>query len=603
MCGIIGCVGVDDAVERVLNGLERLEYRGYDSAGLAVQNGNTVEVRKRAGEISDLRDSFVADLPRGDISIGHTRWSTHGPPTDINAHPHTSEDGDVAVVHNGIVSNHQTLRDRCERLGHRFESETDTEVIAHLVDHYWELGLSPEEAVKATVADLDGSYAIGVLMTGREEAFIARQGSPLVLGIDTGCYYFASDVPAFLEYTDQVVYLEDGDVVRVSPSAYEFIEGSGSEAGRPIETVTWDAEDAGKGRFDHYMQKEIVHQPTSLANTIEGRIRTNSPSIEFDSFPHGRYDEIEEIHLVACGTSYHAAMYGQRLLNARGLKAQAFRASTYSDVIPIDEHTLTIAVTQSGETADTLAALRTARRQGGDTFALTNVVGSTASREANTTIYIRAGPEIGVAATKTFSSQVVTLALLSELFAEEISAGRPRDDLENFIQAVDRLPQDVQTVLNETDLRSICQEYYDRESYFFIGHGVAYPVALEGALKFKEITYKHAEGYASGELKHGPLALVTDDVPIFAIVTGSGDEQTRINSSEAQARGAEIIMIGDRHSMDENADDVLEVPETHPDLTGLLANVQLQRIAYHSARLLERPIDKPRNLAKSVTVS
>ena len=603
MCGIIGCVGVDGAAERVLTGLENLEYRGYDSAGLAVWENEKLIVRKRAGEISKLRKDFAEEVPPGRVSIGHTRWSTHGPPTDENAHPHTSDDGTVAVVHNGIISNHRSLREQCESNGCTFTSETDTEVVAHLIEQELDAGKEADQAICDVMDQLEGSYAIAVLLSARDEAYIARKGSPLVLGLGDDTYYFASDVPAFLEYTDDVVYLQDGDCLRVEESGYHFLTYGGDNTERPVETVEWDAEETGKGGYDHYMHKEIDNQPTSLAKTIRGRVDPYGEGITFDALKDQSYSDIEEIHLVACGTSYHAALYGRRLLNARGIRAQAFRASTYDDGIPIDGKTLTIAVTQSGETADTLGALRTARRNGGSTFAITNVVGSTASREAEDTVYIRAGPEIGVAATKTFSSQVVTLALLSERFAEDIPGAQPRDDLSEFLADMEQLPSGIDEVLAQSRIDDICRRYYTQDAFFFIGHGLGYPVALEGALKFKEITYKHAEGYASGELKHGPLALITSDVPIFAVMTGDGDEQTRINASEAQSRGAKVIAIGGPETDLDFADEALRIPETHPDLSGILANVQLQLISYHSARLLERPIDKPRNLAKSVTVS
>lgn len=603
MCGIIGCVGVDDAAKRVLTGLENLEYRGYDSAGLAVWDNEGLIVHKRAGEISDLRGSLEKEVPSGDVGIGHTRWSTHGPPTDENAHPHTSTGESVAVVHNGIISNHQLLRERCEGLGFEFSSDTDTEVIAHLIEHHRANGKEGGDAVQATIDDLEGSYAIAVLFEGQKEAFVARSGSPLILGLDEHGTYFASDVPAFLQFTDQVVYLQDGDVVRVAPDEYEFLVKGGQDVERPVETVDWDPEQTGKGRYDHYMKKEIENQPNSLSQTIRGRVDHEGHAVEFDAIDEAAFKDVREVHFVGCGTSYHAARYVQHLFNDRGIRAQSFRASTYDERIPIDNRTLTIAVTQSGETADTLEALRTGAGEGAQTLAVTNVVGSTASREAQDTIYIRAGPEIGVAATKTFSSQVVTLALLGEWLGQTIPSGQPRADVQTFLREIEELPGHIDTVLAEAQVDGICREYYDHEGHFFIGHGLAHPVALEGALKFKEITYKHAEGFASGELKHGPLALIEDGTPVYALMTGNGDDRTRINAEEAETRGADLIAIGDPATDLSFASKPLRIPQTHPDLSGLLANVMLQLVAYHSARLLDRPIDKPRNLAKSVTVS
>ncbi len=602
MCGIIACIGVDDAGCRVVSGLENLEYRGYDSAGVAAQSDDGLVVRKQSGQISDLKESFVDEIPSGTLSIGHTRWSTHGPPTDENAHPHTSTSGRVAVVHNGIISNYQKLRERCNRLGYEFESDTDTEVIPHLIEHRLSGGMDAERAIKDTIAELEGSYAITVAIEGYDELFAARKGSPLVIGVGEDANYLASDVPAFLEFTDRVVYLEDGDVVSVSATEHTFLDTGGDSASRPVETVDWSSEDTGKGEYDHYMLKEIDNQPSSLASTIDGRIDTDSDSIEFESFPEGEFTDVDRIHLVACGTSYHAALYGGRLLNRAGIPTQAFRASEYDETYPISSDTLVVGVTQSGETADTLAALRTAKREGAETFAVTNVVGSTAAREADTAVYIRAGPEIGVAATKTFSSQVVTLALLTEMFAAEIPDATPRDDLPEFLDALSELPSQIDEILRTSHVDDICSRYLNREKYLFIGHSHEHPVALEGALKFKEITYKHAEGYASGQLKHGPLALVTPGVPVFTIL-GADDEKTRINAEEAHARGADVVAVTCESDVNPKfADSVLEIPETHPDLIGLLANVQLQLVAYHTARLLDRSIDKPRNLAKSVTV-
>ncbi len=603
MCGIIGCIGIDDAADQVLNGLKNLEYRGYDSAGVAVKTPDEIVVRKQAGKISELKNGFAHSLPEGNISIGHTRWSTHGPPTDENAHPHTSNSERVAVVHNGIISNYESLRERCRRHGYRFTSDTDTEVVAHLIEWYLDSGETPEAAFEKTVADLEGSYALSVLIDGTQTVYAAREGSPLVLGLNDSGYYLASDVPAFLEHTDRVVYLQDGDVLAVSPDDYSFLERGGSSRDRPVEMVEWDAGEAEKGAYDHFMLKEIEEQPNSLSDTIEGRADPGTGTIDFESFPSGRFSDIREIHLVACGTSFHAAMYGSRVLNDRGIRANPYRASQYDDSVPIDEDTLVLAVTQSGETADTLSALKTASRKGARTFAVTNVVGSTVSREADSTVYIRAGPEIGVAATKTFSSQVVTLTMLAEQFAAEIDGASTRDDPKEFVEGLLRLPSQIDDVLATSRVTDLCERYTDQEEYFFIGHGLGYPVALEGALKYKEITYEHAEGFTSGELKHGPLALVTHGVPVFAIFTGENDERTRINATEAQSRGAHVIAIASEGVDAEFADEIVRVPNIHPDLNGLLANVMLQLVSYYAAKLLDRPIDKPRNLAKSVTVN
>ena len=603
MCGIIARVGDGDAIRKLVSGLENLEYRGYDSAGVAVQNGSGISVYKRSGQVSELKDALVSSVPKGKVGIGHTRWSTHGPPTDENAHPHTSQTDEVAVVHNGIIENYTELRETLREAGHEFTSDTDTEVIPHLFEYYLEDAEDIEGAFRKTVRDLEGSYAVAALVDGVHAIYAARQGSPLILGLDDDEYYLASDVPAFLDHTDDVVYLEDGDVVVVEPNGVTMTDLAGDHIDRDIERVDWDPEEAGKGEYDHYMLKEINTQPNALSNTIEGRIQDGEVTLE--SFPDGAFDDVEDVHLVACGTSYHAAMYCQQQLADAGIRAQSYRASEYVDSNPgpVTEETLVVAVTQSGETADTLGALKQAKDAGAQVVTVTNVVGSTAARTADEALFIRAGPEIGVAATKTFSSQAVTLSLLAIRIAEDVPGASPPDDVDELLDEVYDLPQYVDQVLKTSDARAIAESYIDSQSYFFIGRGLSNAVAKEGALKFKEITYEHAEGFASGELKHGPLALVTPETPVFTLFTGDGDGKTLKNAEEAQARGAPIVAVAnDGHSGADIADAHLEIPDMHPVWAGLLANVQLQLVSYYAAHLLGRPIDKPRNLAKSVTV-
>ncbi|MFC4541791.1 glutamine--fructose-6-phosphate transaminase (isomerizing) [Halosolutus amylolyticus] len=603
MCGIIGRVGSGDAIETLLTGLENLEYRGYDSAGVAVQNGSGIAVQKRSGKVEELKAS-IDDRPlEGEVGIGHTRWSTHGPPTDENAHPHTDGTEDVAVVHNGIIENYAELKSWLRDRGHAFTSDTDTEVIPHLVQYYLDEGFPNETAFRRAIDDLEGSYAVTAMFSGEHVLYAARQGSPLVVGMEDGEYFLASDVPAFLEYTETVVYLEDGDVVIVDEDGVEFTDLEGNPVSRNPETVEWDPEQAGKGEYDHFMHKEIHEQPTALAQAIEGRIDHGSGRIALEDFEPGTFEGIESVQLVACGTSYHAALYGSLALNAAGIRATALLANEYSvSAPPVDDDTLVIAVSQSGETADTLNALRQARASGARTLTLTNVVGSTAAREADDALFIRAGPEIGVAATKTFSSQAVMLLLLAQRLADDVR-GEPHADLDSLLPELAAMPDRIDAILEASTADRVARRYADSESYFFIGRGLGFPVALEGALKFKEITYEHAEGFASGELKHGPLALVTPETPVFAIFTGEEDEKTLKNAEEAQTRGAPVVAVcPEDHRAVAVADDHLRIPETDADLAGLLANVQLQLLSYHAADLLDRPIDKPRNLAKSVTV-
>ena len=600
MCGIIATVEQHDAIDSLLGALERLEYRGYDSAGVAVKNGGDLTVHKRSGDVDDLRSSF-SNPPRGHIGIGHTRWSTHGPPTDHNAHPHTDTAGDIAVVHNGIVANHDELRTMLEAAGHTFESETDTEVIPHLIAEY-RTECDTETAFRRAIDDLEGNLAVTALVNGEEAVYAARRGSPLVLGVAEDTHYLASDTPAFLEHTDRVIHLQDGDMTVLTDDGYRITDLDGNPVDRSIERIEWDAADAAKGEYEHFMLKEIHSQPFALARTIDGRIQDES--IRLDSFPEETFADVETVHLVACGTSYHAAMYGEYMLETAGIAAKAIRASEYDVATTnVDESTLVIAVTQSGETADTLDAIRHARSRGSRTIAVTNVVGSTADRDAHEALHIRAGPEIGVAATKTFSSQAVALVLLSQRLAADVPDATTVPDLTSLLESAEHLPEQVEEILEYGTADRLAGRFLDDDGFFFIGRGLGHPVALEGALKFKEITYEHAEGFPAGELKHGPLALVTDETPVFAIYTDPADEKTMSNAAEAECRGAPIIAVGPGdHPGVEKADDALAIPETHPVWMGLLANVQLQLLAYHAARRLDRSIDKPRNLAKSVTV-
>jgi len=601
MCGITAAVGADDAVSTLLTGLQNLEYRGYDSAGVAVANGAGVEVAKREGKVDELVDLLSRSSMGGRVGLGHTRWSTHGPPTNDNAHPHTDCYGDLAVVHNGIIENHAELRERLTEMGHTFSSDTDTEVVPHLVEAYVAEGASVETAFRSAVADLSGSYAIAMVHEDEEAVYAARQGSPLVFGVGDEAYYLASDVPAFLEFTDDVVYLEDGDVVRVAPTGYEITDTDGAGVDRSVETVDWTSDDVEKGSFDHYMRKEIDEQPTAIAQAVRGR--ADGDEVAFESLSADAFADVSRVHFVACGTSYHAALYGAQLLRERGVPARAYLASEYAVTAPpTEDGTILVGVTQSGETADTLAALRSGDSEGLRTLAVTNVVGSTAARECDDAVLIRAGPEIGVAATKTFSSQVATLGLLAERIAEEVGAGGSATP--GLPAALDDVPDAVETILADSSAGALANRYDDSDAYFFIGRGTAHPVALEGALKLKEISYEHAEGFPAGELKHGPLALVTPSTPVFAICTGEHTEKLVGSIEEVSARGAPVVAIAPRSEREVAAvaDDVLWVPQSHPELVGVLANVQLQLFSYHTATLLDRPVDKPRNLAKSVTV-
>jgi len=631
MCGITACVGAEDTVSRLVDGLRNLEYRGYDSAGLAVVGDAGLDVRKREGKVEELAAVFDGSdcSTSGRVGIGHTRWSTHGEPSDANAHPHTDCDGRIAVVHNGIIENHDALRERLVEAGHVFRSETDTEVVPHLVEEYLDAGASVEAAFRRAVADLSGSYAIAMVHEDEETVYATRRGSPLVFGVGDEAHYLASDVPAFLEFTDRAVYLEDGDVLTVRPDSYEVTDLDGTPVERAVERVDWNAEEVEKGRYDHYMLKEINEQPTALSQTVRGRIQVDTDAdakpdggtdpdadtadpgaddgehlVAFDSLDAGTFEGVERVQLVACGTSYHAALYGAQLLRNRGVEARAYLASEYAvGCPPLNDGTLLVGVTQSGETADTLEALRHGRGEGLRTLAVTNVVGSTAARECDDAVFIRAGPEIGVAATKTFSSQVATLAMLAERLRKAVH-GTYSDDATAFLSAVAALPDHVDAVLDSEEIDVLARRYRDSDAYFFVGRATGHPVALEGALKLKEISYEHAEGFPAGELKHGPLALVTSETPVFAVCTGEYPDKLRGTIEEVAARGAPVVVVTTRanEAVGAPADETLFVPDTHPELVGVLANVGLQLLSYRTATQLDRPVDKPRNLAKSVTV-
>ena len=594
MCGVIGCVGrPDETLDVLMHGLSKLEYRGYDSAGVALANG-TVEIEKRAGELENLEAALEGIDIDGSVGIGHTRWSTHGPPNDRNAHPHADCEEQVAVLHNGIIENYQEIKDELEAAGHEFKSDTDTEVVPHLIESALADGATEENAFRAAIRRIEGSYAIAAVFADHEAVYCVRQDSPLVLGVGDDATYLGSDVPAFRAFTDRVIYLEDGELARIDADGWNVSTLDGEPVEKSINTVDWDPEDTGKSGYDHFMLKEIHEQPRSLRQCLQGRVDELGGQVELEELADVNPTSIQ---FVACGTSFHAALYGARLFQEAGIPAQAFLASEYVTAPPPVDDALVVGVTQSGETADTLSALRTAKRLGARTLALTNVVGSTVARECDHVLYIRAGPEIGVAASKTFASQLVTL----NLFSLAVTDDHDRES----IGSLRDLPSTVQAVLDDSIAAEVATEYLDADAYFFIGRGLNYPVALEGALKLKEITYRHAEGFAAGELKHGPLALVTDNTPVIAVATGDDEfaRKTVGNVKEVEARDAPVIAVTDGQSdIERYADHVLEVPETHPRTAAVLSSVQLQLFAYHTAAELGRSIDKPRNLAKSVTV-
>jgi glucosamine--fructose-6-phosphate aminotransferase (isomerizing) len=605
MCGIIGYFGEEQALPILTEGLSNLEYRGYDSAGIALQQSDGLDVYKRAGELSALRAVLPESSPATG-GIGHTRWSTHGKPTDANAHPHTDESGDVAVVHNGIIENYDALKSELTERGHTFTSETDTEVVPHLVEERVSAGDSLVEAVQHLAGRLSGSFAICVVADGHDGVVAAREDSPLVVGPAENGTFLASDVTAFLEHTRKVSYVQDGDVVHVTDDgATTYVEGD--VADREVEEIEWEAEAAEKGGYDHYMLKEIHEQPQALRQALSGRVDEMKGEVDLEvDLPTEYLQSVEEIQFVAAGTSYHAGLYAAQLFEEYGdVRTSVEIASEYEFGGGRDPwRTLVVAVTQSGETADTLSALRKAKRAGARTLAVTNTLGSTVTREADDAVFIRAGPEIGVAATKTFCSQVATMALVA------VHVGRRRGEISSsearsLLADVRGLPGAVQQALDaEADVREAAEAYADGDAFFFIGRRLGAPVALEGALKLKEISYDHAEGFPAGELKHGPLALVTSNTPVLAVLTeGSNAKETLNNVKEVESRGAPVLgcvsgAVGDAEKF---VDEVFPVPELG-EMEPLVANVYFQLFSYYVADSKGRSIDKPRNLAKSVTV-
>ena len=579
--------------------MKNLEYRGYDSAGVALLD-DSLHVYKQSGQINDLT---VPSIPTARCGIGHTRWSTHGAPTDENAHPHTGCANRVAVVHNGIVDNYETLKQDLID-DHEFTSETDTEVIAHLIEDTLHETDDLTDAVETVVAMLEGSFAIAVIAAGHEGIVAARQDSPLVIGHTDNATFLGSDVTAFVEYTQTVTFLEDGDIAHLTANDMMIANGD-KLVDRDRQLVEWDAEAAEKGGYQHYMRKEIHEQPKAIRQALSGRIDELAGVTDLDLSLSKEYcHSLDEIQIIACGTSYYAGLYAAELLEQYAdVRVSVTVASEYEFRGNRDPwRTLVIAVTQSGETADTLRALRKAAGAGARTLAVTNVIGSTMAREADDTVYIQSGPEIGVAATKTFASQVTTLTLLTVYLARQRNT-LSSNEASTILKEVSALPGAIQQVLDAEPLvQQTAETFADSDAFFFIGRRFGHPVALEGALKLKEISYDHAEGFPGGELKHGPLALVTKKTPVIAILTeGTNAEETLRNVKEVESRGAPVIGVTSQPDPNPVFDTVLEVPQIGL-MEPVVANVYLQLFAYHVANQKDRSIDKPRNLAKSVTV-
>ena len=607
MCGIVGYIGPKQATPILVAGLKRLEYRGYDSAGVAVFDGESLETRRAAGTIAKLEGALVADPVTGKVGIAHTRWATHGPPTERNAHPHLSTDESVAVVHNGIIENADVLRKQLIALGHTFRSDTDTETIAHLVQELYEGSL--EEAVIGALRKVDGTFGIAVVSSRDPEKIVAaRKGSPLLIGIGDGEYFLASDASAILAHTREVVYLDDGDLAVLTPDGYRVMDINASPIRRSVERIEWDLAAIERGGYDHFMLKEIFEQPHTIENTMRGRLILEDGTSKLGgiNLSHEQLMNIDQVIITACGTSWHSALIGEMMIEdfAR-IPCEVEYASEFRYRNPIvTPRTLCIVISQSGETADTLAAMREAKRRGARTLGLVNVVGSTIAREDDGGIYLHAGPEIGVASTKAFTSQVAALALFALKLGRKrtLSVMRGRE----IAQALADLPKQIQSILDRAaEIEVIAEQFKDAHNFLYLGRGYNFPAALEGALKLKEISYIHAEGYPAAEMKHGPIALIDESMPVVFIAPHDAVfEKVVSNIQEVKARHGKTIVITSR---DEPAlhglmDYEFRVPETIDMLTPVLASVPLQLLAYYIAVKRGANVDMPRNLAKSVTV-
>ncbi len=607
MCGIVGYTGTKAADGIIIEGLRRLEYRGYDSAGIATLCDGRIEIRRAQGKLRNLEKILQERPVSGCCGIGHTRWATHGRPSETNAHPHRS-DG-VVLVHNGIIENYLDLKAFLTREGFTFSSETDTEILAHLVSFHYRTLPTLGESVRRALTEVRGSYAVAVISEREPGTLVAaRLGSPLIVGQGQGEYFVASDIPAILSHTREMVFLEDGEMAVFTPSGMAFSSLDGTPLTKEIKTITWSLQMAEKGGYKHFMLKEIFEQPRAAGDTLAGRI-TEKGGVHLDGLDKcpALFDGLNKICIVACGTSWHAGLVGKYFIEKHcRIPVETDIASEFRYRAPvIDDHTLVLLISQSGETADTIAALRGARQQGGRIVSICNAVGSSITRESDGVIYTHAGPEIGVASTKAFTTQLLCLFLLGLHIA--LRCGRlSAPECATLGEELLKLPRLIEETLKlNPAVEAVARDYKDARDFLYLGRGNQYPIALEGALKLKEISYIHAEGYPAGEMKHGPIALIDEQMPVVTIATHNAIfEKTLSNMEEVKARGGRIIAVTDRYDpeLEEKADAVLVVPEAHDDFLPVLTVIPLQLLSYHIAVLKGTDVDQPRNLAKSVTV-
>ena len=608
MCGIVGYIGSGEAAEFLLEGLSKLEYRGHDSAGIAVYDGSDVRVEKSVGRLAALRDKIREDMPKGSLGIGHTRWATHGRPSDSNAHPHTDCSGDFVIVHNGIIENYLGLKEDLIEKGHAFKSETDTEVVAHLLEEVYNGDF--EASVREVLRRIEGSYSLVFMSKKHPDRLICtKQDNPLVIGLGEGENFVASDIPAIIARTRRTFIMNDGEVAVVRKDSIEITDRRGEPVKKKVFEVNWNAEAAEKGGYEHFMLKEIHEQPKAVRDTMSQRIAKDGSAIVMDELKWDAefLNSFNKIYIVACGTAYHAGLVGKFYIEKLArivVEVDVASEFRYRDPV-VDENTLLIVVSQSGETSDTLAALKESKRLGAKTLAITNVVGSSIAREADQVLYTWAGPEIAVASTKAYTTQLVLMFMLALYMAEIKKTVKP-ERCRELISLLKKLPSQVSETLSDVEpIKTFAKHYGFNEDVFYIGRSLDYDVALEGALKLKEVSYIHAEVYAAGELKHGTLALIIEGVPVIALATQkSVYEKTLSNIKEVKARDAVVIGIaaeGDEE-LEKYVDHVMKVPETDELLIPLLTVVPLQLLAYYAAITRGCDVDKPRNLAKSVTV-
>jgi glucosamine--fructose-6-phosphate aminotransferase (isomerizing) len=607
MCGIVGYIGKGCSIPVLIDGLKRLEYRGYDSAGLAVLENGKVVIEKTKGKVLELEKLVSKKNYTSSVGIAHTRWATHGEPNNTNAHPHADCGGELAIVHNGIIENFSALKKYLEDKGHKFASDTDTEVIAHLIEEHYDGRLFL--AISAALAEVEGTYGLAVISKREPDTiYAARKGSPLLIGKGEGEFFIASDVAAVLKHTNQIIYLEDGEVAEIKRNSFRVTQANNEEVSKKVQQISWSLEMIEKGGFDHFMLKEIFEQEKSLENAIRGRLNLAEGTARLDGLLgyNEQLREASRIILTSCGTSWHSALIGEYLIEElAGIPCEVEYASEFRYRNPIvREGDIMFVISQSGETADTLGAMKEAKRRGGIVLGICNVVGSTIARESDGGVYIHAGPEIGVASTKAFTSQVLILLMLALMLGR--MRGLSREQGEKIVREVMKLPRIVGDVLSrDKKIKEVASRLATHKNALYLGRGYNFPVALEGALKLKEISYVHAEGYPAAEMKHGPIALIDDDMP--AIVIGTKDltyEKILSNISEIKARNGWVLSIvnsGDT-KISRLSDEVIEVPETIPYLTPIVNVIPLQLLAYHVAVKRGCNVDQPRNLAKSVTV-